>query len=112
MGLLRKKIAPKEGHNFLREHEINWLAKVFEYYMQEGEFEIRLDGYLCLWVRFYSSRLLTDILIAPDFYRKINFLEKDGAMVVTTSKLYPIMEKHTCMGDSYIKALEDYRIEA
>lgn len=109
-GIFKTKLAPKEGHNYLRDYEITWLAKVFDYYGQQGPFTIRLDGFLCLWVRFYSSRMMSDILVAPDFFQKIGFIEKDGAMVVLTSKLCPMIEKYDGVGTAYLQPLEEYRI--
>ena len=99
-----KKLAPTIGANQLKDWEISFISKCFECYGQEGDFEVRLDESLCLYVKFYSRKMMSDILLVPDF---IKIVSKDGAMVITSKKALGRIGNHN--GYNYRKILEDYR---
>lgn len=105
MTIFKKKISvPKLGQG-LKDFEITFFARVFEYYKQEGDFDIKIGRDLNLYVRFYSAAAMADLILVPDH---IKGFEKDGAQFVRSGEVFDKVSGLT--GSKYFKKLEEYRI--
>lgn len=105
MTIFKKKISASKLGQGLKDFEVTFIARAFEYYRQEGDFEVKLGKDCNLYVRFYSAAAMADLILVPDH---IKGFEKDGAQFVRSGEVFDKVSGLT--GAKYFKKLEEYRI--
>lgn len=88
---------------YLRDWEVNFISRCFEYYKQEGKFEVKLDLNMALFVKFYSARFMADMMLVPS---NIMVSQKDGIMFVKQDEILPKIKE--LYGLDYRKTVEAF----
>jgi hypothetical protein len=85
-------------------YEVDFFAKVFEYYWQKGSFEAGYDDKAEFFLRFYSARFCCDMILVRESGGQV---DRDEAMILTQDQA--MAKVAGCSGDGYRKVLEEHR---